>query len=121
VRTKRGKDGMTPRMWARLRAMTDDEVLAAARRDPDARPLEDRDPAKLNPPRHLSPVKRIRWQLGMSQSDFAKTFRIPLATLRDWELHRQEPDQLAVAYLQVIARDPNAVRRALLGRAAAEA
>ena len=111
---------MTPRMWARLRGMTDDDVLAAARRDPDARPLEDRNPSKLRPARRLSPVKHIRWQLGMSQGDFARAFRIPLATLRNWELRRQEPDQLALAYLAVIARDPEAVRRALRERAAAE-
>jgi putative transcriptional regulator len=104
---------MTPQMWARLRGKTNDEVLAAARKDPDARPLEDRDPTTLGPARHLSLAKRVRWQLRMSQNEFAKTFRIPLATLRDWEHHRQEPDQLARAYLEVIAREPNAVRRAL--------
>src|SRR5258708_16381246 len=102
---------MTPQMWARLRAMTNEEVLAAARNDPDARPLEDRDSTSLTPARHLSPAKRVRWQLRMSQTDFAKTFCIPLATLRDWEHHRHEPDQPALAYLQVIARDPHAVRR----------
>jgi putative transcriptional regulator len=104
---------MTPQMWARLRGKTNDEVLAAARKDPDACPLEDRDLTTLPPARHLSPAKRVRWKLRMSQNEFAKTFRIPLATLRDWEHHRQEPDQLARAYLEVIAREPNAVRRAL--------
>jgi len=104
---------MTPEMWARLRAKTNEEVLAAARNDPDTRPLEDRDPASLTPARHLSIAKRIRWQLHMSQTQFAKTFRIPLDTLRDWEQHRREPDQAARAYLEVIAREPNAVCRAL--------
>jgi putative transcriptional regulator len=107
-----GKDGMTQQMWDRLRAMTNDEVLAAARKDADARPL-DRDRSNLMPARHLSPAKCVRWQLHMSQSEFAKAFRIPLATLRDWEQHRHEPDETALAYLQVIARDPEAVRRAL--------
>ena len=109
----KSKDGMSPQMWARLREKTNDQILAAARRDPDARPLEDRDPATLSPARHLSPAKRVRWQLRMSQSEFATTFRIPLATLRDWEHHRQEPDEPARAYLEVIAREPDAVRRAL--------
>jgi putative transcriptional regulator len=121
VRAKTGMDRMTPRMWARLRAMSNDEVLAAARSDPDARPLEDREASSRAPARHLSPAKRARWQLGMSQSDFAKTFRIPLATLRDWEHHRKEPDRMALAYLRVIARDPDAVRRALRAEATAEA
>lgn len=121
MRAKADIDRMTPQMWARLRTVTNDEVLSAARKDPDARPLEDRDPASLVPARHLSPAKRVRWQLGMSQSDFAKTFHIPLATLRDWEHHRYEPDKLALAYLRVIARDPDAVRRALRERATAQA
>jgi putative transcriptional regulator len=66
----------------------------------------------------LDPSGAFHWQahsLGsyMSQSEFAKTFHIPLGTLRDWEQHRREPDQAAQAYLNVIAREPDAVRRAL--------
>ena len=49
----------------------------------------------------------------MSQAEFSKTFRIPLGTLRDWEQHRRDPDRAARAYLEVIAREPDAVRRAL--------
>lgn len=55
---------------------------------------------------------------GLSQAEFAQTYRIPLGTLRDWEQHRREPDQAAHAYLQVIAREPEAVRRALAAAAA---
>ena len=57
----------------------------------------------------------------VEQSDFAKAFCIPLATLRDWEHRRHEPDQAALAYLRVIAREPDAVRRALAARTAADA
>jgi putative transcriptional regulator len=39
-------------------------------------------------------------------------FQIPLGTLRDWEQGAAEPDQAARTYLRVIARDPEAVRRA---------
>jgi putative transcriptional regulator len=53
----------------------------------------------------------------MSQIEFAKTFRIPLGTLRDWEQQRRDPDQAAKAYLEVIVREPDAVRRALKARA----
>ena len=111
---------MTPRDYARLDAMTDEEALAAARCDPDNSPLEDRDPARLTPARHLSIAKRIRWDLCLSQAEFADTFRIPLGTLRDWEQHRREPDQAARAYLEVIAREPEAVRRALAHVSASE-
>jgi putative transcriptional regulator len=114
----RAKYGMAAKDWARLDAMTDDEVLAVARSDPDALPLEDRAPGSLGPARHISRAKRIRWKLGMSQREFAEAFRIPLGTLRDWEQHRREPEQAALAYLEVIAAKPNAVRKVLAKRVA---
>jgi putative transcriptional regulator len=104
---------MTAADWDELRAMTDTEVLDAARRDPDALPVEDRRPGSLGPARRVSLAKRIRWKLGLSQTEFAEVFRIPAGTLRDWEQHRREPDQAAQAYLEVIARNPDAVIEAL--------
>jgi putative transcriptional regulator len=104
---------MTPVKWARLRAKTNDQILAEARADPGALPVEDRKPGSLGPVGRVSLAKRIRWALHMSQIEFAKTFRIPLGTLRDWEQHRRDPDQAAQAYLEVIAPQPDAVRRAL--------
>ena len=104
---------MTPEKWARLRSKTSDQVLAEARADPTALPVEDRKPGSLGPIGRVSLAKRIRWALHLSQIEFAKTFRIPLGTLRDWEQHRRDPDQAAQAYLEVIAQEPEAVRRAL--------
>ena len=49
----------------------------------------------------------------LSQEEFAGAFHIPLGTLRDWEQGRKEPDAAARAYLRVIAREPETVRRAL--------
>ena len=95
---------------ARLAAMTDADILAAARSDPDNPPLT---PAQLKRMRRISPAKHLRWKLGLSQAEFAKRFRIPLGTLRDWEQHRTEPDQAAQAYLKVIAADAGFVERAL--------
>jgi putative transcriptional regulator len=105
--------GMTPVKWARLRAKTNNQVLAEARADLTALPVEDRKPGSFGRVGRVSLAKRIRWALHMSQIEFAKTFRIPLGTLRDWEQHRRDPDQAAQAYLEVIAREPEAVRRAL--------
>lgn len=104
---------MTPAKWARLRAKTNDQVLAEARADSTALPVDDRRVGALGSIGRVSLAKRIRWALHMSQIEFAKTFRIPLGTLRDWEQHRRDPDQAAQAYLEVIAREPDAVRRAL--------
>jgi len=106
-------NGMTPEKWARLRSKTNRQVLNEARADPTALPVEDRKRSSLGPVGRVSLPKRIRWSLHMSQIEFAKTFRIPLGTLRDWEQHRRDPDRAAQAYLAVIAREPEAVRRAL--------
>jgi putative transcriptional regulator len=96
--------------WARLDAMTDEEVLAAARSDPDAQPLTD---AQLKRMRRVPYAKHVRWKVGLSQAEFARRFQIPIGTLRDWEQWRSEPDQAALAYLKVIAADARFVERAL--------
>ena len=51
--------------------------------------------------------------LVLTQEEFAARYRIPLGSLRDGEQGRSEPDQPARAYLTVIARDPEGVRRTL--------
>ena len=58
-------------------------------------------------------VRAIRRQLRMSQQEFARAYRIPLATLKNWEQGRRQPDAPAAAYLQVIAKHPRAAREAL--------
>ena len=65
--------------------------------------------------KRIAPIKRIRWQLGLSQEEFATRFEIPIGTLRDWEQGRSEPDKPARAYLKIIGSDPAFVTRALRG------
>jgi len=91
--------------------------LDAARADPTALPAEDSKLGSLGPVGRVSRATRIRWGLRMSQIELAKTFYIPLRTLRDWEQYRRDPDQAVQAYFEVIAREPDAVRRALKPRA----
>ena len=55
----------------------------------------------------------LRRVLALTQEEFVARYQIPLGTVRDWEQGRSEPDQPARAYLTVIARDPEGVRRAL--------
>jgi len=95
-----------------MRAMTPRQVEAAARRDPDNRPLSSADLARM---KRTPQVKIIRRALGLNQEDFAAHYHIPIGTLRDWEQGRATPDQAARAYLTVIARDPEGVRKALGG------
>ena len=96
--------------WARVDAMTDEQVHAAAMADPDARPTT---PEELAKARRVPRVKTLRRALGLTQEEFAARYHIPLGTLRDWEQGRTEPDQPARAYLKAIAGNPEAVSRAL--------
>ncbi len=84
--------------------------------DTDDRPLTDADLARM---KRTPQVKVVRRALGLTQEEFAKQFHIPIGTLRDWEQGRNVPDKAAEAYLRVIARDPDAVRRALAPMTAA--
>ena len=96
--------------WSRADAMTDEQVHAAALKDPDARPMTD---AEWNAAPKVPRTKIIRRALGLTQEEFATRFQIPLGTLRDWEQGKAEPDQSARAYLRAIAGDAAAVQRAL--------
>ena len=62
---------------------------------------------------HVPDVRTIRETLNMSQSEFASSFRIPLATIKNWEQGRRRPDAPALAYLRVIERSPKTVMEAV--------
>jgi putative transcriptional regulator len=91
--------------WARVAALTEEQIHAAALADPDAQPLP-RDGRGLT---KLVNVKKLRERLGLTQEVFAATYRIPIGTLRDWEQRRKNPDATARAYLQAIEQGPEAV------------
>ncbi len=90
--------------------MTPEAVEAAARADRDAQPLTLDDLKRM---KRTPQAKIIRRALALTQEEFATRYHIPLGTLRDWEQGRAEPDQATQAYLKVIARDPERVKRVL--------
>lgn len=92
------------------RPLTDAEILAAAKNDPDNRPATT---AELRRARRVPAVKRLRWQLELTQEVFAERYGIPLATLRDWEQGRSEPDAAVQSYLKVIESEPKKVAKIL--------
>jgi len=101
---------LTEAQRMRLDAMTDGDITAAAEADPDTpSPTE----VLLDWIEAAARIKRIRAAQGLSQTAFAEQYDIPAATLRDWEQGRRRPDRATLAYLQVIEREPEAVRRAL--------
>ncbi len=96
--------------WARLDAMTEEEIEANALSDPDNPPLTDEELADMWSPYE---ARQMRAWLNMTQQEFSEKFQIPLGTLRDWERGASIPDKSARTLLRVIAREPEAVLRAL--------
>ena len=58
-------------------------------------------------------VKNIRAKIGMSQSEFASAFGISVSTLRHWERGDRVPQGPALVLLNVVAKEPKAVLKAL--------
>lgn len=58
-------------------------------------------------------IRRTRTDLGLSQTDFALRFRVPVGTLRDWEQARVTAPDFAVAYVRVIGKHPDMVAEAV--------
>lgn len=101
---------MSPEALARLDAMTEAEITAAALSDPDNPPLTDEELARVAAARR---VQAIRRHTGLSQQRFAARYRINVGRLRDLEQGRTKPDSALLAYLTVIEREPDIVKRAL--------
>ena len=102
---------MTPEEWARLDAMTPEQIERNALDDPDNPPWTDEELERAFVGRF---VRLTRETTGLSQDKFAAKFHINVARLRDWEQGRHAPDSLSLAYLRVIARNPKAVEEALV-------
>lgn len=60
-------------------------------------------------------IRRLRHRLEMSQEQFARTYGIPLANLRQYEIARHMPPPAVRAYLKVIEAEPEVVRKAVAG------
>ena len=101
---------LTPEQEARQAAMTEEEIEAIAASDPDNPEWTDEELERAVAARR---IRLLRGKLGLSQSEFAERYRINVARLRDWEQGRSMPDSAVLAYLTVIEREPEAVKRAL--------
>lgn len=58
-------------------------------------------------------IKMVRAKVGMTQAEFAAAFGISLGTLRHWERGDRKPHGPALVLLNVVAKEPEAVLRAL--------
>ncbi|MEA2754157.1 MAG: putative transcriptional regulator [Aliidongia sp.] len=95
---------------ARLDAMSQAEIEEGALSDPDNPPITEEEFARSA---SAALVKSVRAGTGLSQAAFARRFHINAGRLRDLEQGRTAPDSALVAYLKVIAREPDAVSRAI--------
>jgi putative transcriptional regulator len=96
--------------WRRFDAMSEDERHRAALSDPNCPPATK---AQLARTRRVPTVRALRKRLNLTQEEFAARFHLPLGTIRDWEQGAHLPDKAAQVLLTVIAKDPDAVARAL--------
>jgi putative transcriptional regulator len=58
-------------------------------------------------------VPGIRQRTGLSQAAFAESIGVPVATLRNWEQGRRNPDGPARVLLAMLEKDPGIVSRTL--------
>ncbi len=102
--------------WRAFDAVSAEERNAAAVSDPDALPATQ---AQLARARRAPNVRTLRLSMKLTQEEFAERFGLPLGTVRDWEQGAHRPDRAAQVLLTVIAKDPDAVIRALREKPAA--
>jgi putative transcriptional regulator len=98
--------------WRAFDAMSEEERHRASLSDPDCPPATE---AQLARARRVPTVRALRKKLNLTQEEFAARFHLPLGTVRDWEQGAHRPDKAAQVLLTVIAKDPDAVARALEG------
>jgi putative transcriptional regulator len=98
-------------------ATGDAEIARQAAEDPDTSPVFTSDEL-LAAARRVSPadaedVRALRTRLGLSQEAFAARFGFSVDAIRQYESHRRVPTGPVRTLLRVIAREPDAVTRAL--------
>lgn len=103
--------------WSRFDALTEEEIQQHALDDPDNPPHTAEELARM--PRIPNP-RRLRESLNLTQEEFARQFQIRLRTIQEWERNERMPDNMAISYLRVIEKIPDAVRQALIVEPPAE-
>jgi putative transcriptional regulator len=95
-----------------MMAKKDDIALPA---DPDDPEDGDVTYAGLELGHNARIIRKARQSLDLSQTEFARKFMVPVATLRGWEEARIKAPEFAVAYVRVIEQHPDMVLEAVGG------
>ncbi len=102
---------------AALQPVSEEQIEAWAAEDGDAWTDEDFARARVvYPPPSAEEVRALRERLSLSQKQFADRFGFRVETIQQYEQGRRAPSGPATTLLRVIAADPEAVQRALMGR-----
>jgi putative transcriptional regulator len=103
--------------WRRVDATTDEEIARQAEADAATAPVftaeEILAAGRRIRPEDVADVRALRTRLGLSQAAFAARFGFSVDAIRQYESHRRVPTGPARTLLRVIAREPDAVIRAL--------
>ncbi len=81
----------------------------------DPNDLEDFDvsPEAMDRGQRARAIRKVRTALGLSQTEFASRFHVPVGTLRDWEQARATAPDFAIAYMRLIELHPDLVAQAV--------
>src|SRR5262249_524175 len=96
--------------WRAFDALNEADRHRAAVSDPDCPPASKEQLARAT---RVPTVRALRQKLKLTQEEFAARFHLPLGTIRDWEQGAHRAAQAARVLLRVIAKNPEAVARAL--------
>lgn len=105
--------------WRRFDATDDETIARQAAEDSDTAPVMNTEEilaaGRRVTPDEVEDVRALRMRLGLSQEAFANRFGFSVATIRQYENRRRVPTGPVRILLRVIAREPDAVTRALAG------
>jgi putative transcriptional regulator len=103
--------------WGRIDATDDAEIARQAAEDLDTAPVitakEILAVGRRIAPEAIEDVRALRTRLGLSQDAFAARFGFSVDAIRQYESRRRIPSGPVRTLLRVIAREPDAVIRAL--------
>ena len=85
-------------------------AIPADQDDPEDRAVSDADLKRALMGRR---IRQLRQRLGLSQSEFATRFGIPLANIKQYEIGRTMPPPAVQSYLRVIEANPKEVAEVL--------
>jgi len=103
--------------WRLVDATTDEEIARQVATDADTAPVFTADEivaaGRRIVPAAVEDVRALRTRFGLSQEAFATRFGFSVDAIRQYESRRRVPTGPARTLLRVIAREPDAVIRAL--------